>query len=56
MAALAVDGAVRASRQDDWRSNSFKIKKVRLAIKAALGNNDALIEPVLELVKKQNEY
>jgi type I restriction enzyme R subunit len=34
--ALEVDSAVRASRQDDWRSNPIKIKKVRLAIKAAL--------------------
>jgi type I restriction enzyme R subunit len=34
--ALAVDAAARASRQDDWRSNSFKIKRVRNAIRAAL--------------------
>jgi len=34
--ALAVDAAVRANRQDDWRSNSFKIKRVRNAIRAAL--------------------
>ena len=31
-----MDSAVRASRQDDWRSNPIKIKKVRLAIKSAL--------------------
>lgn len=30
--AVAVDAAVRASRQDDWRSNAFKVKKVTLAI------------------------
>jgi type I restriction enzyme R subunit len=34
--ALAVDAAVRASRQDDWRSNPFKVKKVRNAIRAVL--------------------
>jgi type I restriction enzyme R subunit len=34
--ALAVDSAVRSSRQDDWRSNQFKVKKVKLAIQAAL--------------------
>ncbi len=34
--ALAVDAAVRSSRQDAWRSNSFKVKKVRNAISAAL--------------------
>jgi len=34
--ALEVDRAVRTSRQDDWRGNSMKIKKVKLAIKAVL--------------------
>ncbi len=34
--ALAVDAAVRGSRQDNWRSNPFKIKKVRNAIRVAL--------------------
>jgi len=34
--ALAIDAAVRASRQDDWRSNPFKVKRVRNAIRAAL--------------------
>jgi type I restriction enzyme, R subunit len=34
--ALEVDEAIRASRQDDWRSNTRKIKKVKLAIKSAL--------------------
>lgn len=34
--ALAVDFAVRYSRQDDWRNNPFKVKKVRNAIREAL--------------------
>jgi type I restriction enzyme R subunit len=34
--AQAVDSAVRSNRQDDWRSNVFKVKKVKLAIQAAL--------------------
>jgi type I restriction enzyme R subunit len=34
--ALAVDSAVRASRQDDWRGNPIKIKKLRLALKDVL--------------------
>jgi type I restriction enzyme R subunit len=54
--ALAVDKAVHESRQDDWRNNPFKMKKVRLAIKAALNNDDGLSEKTLELVKNQNEY
>ncbi|HXT36292.1 MAG TPA: restriction endonuclease subunit R, partial [Chloroflexota bacterium] len=42
--ALAVDRAVRDSRQDGWRSNPLKVKMVRLAIKAALvaANPDGL--------------
>jgi type I restriction enzyme R subunit len=54
--ALAVDGAVRASRQDDWRENSFKIRKVKFAIKDVLKDDGALTERVLQLVKNQHEY
>jgi type I restriction enzyme, R subunit len=54
--ALAVDTAVRTSRQDDWRGNQFKIKKVKLAIKATLHDDEARTNQVLELVKNQNEY
>jgi len=54
--ALAVDSSIRANRQDDWRNNPFKIKKVRLAIKAALNNDDELTTKTFELVKNQNEY
>ena len=53
--ALAVDRAVRESRLDGWRGNPFKVRKVRLAVKAALGD-DALADRVLELVKNRNEY
>jgi type I restriction enzyme, R subunit len=31
--ALAIDAAVRSSRQDDWRSNAFKVRRVRNAIR-----------------------
>lgn len=54
--ALVVDAAVRANRQDEWRGNLFKIRKVKVAIRAALGEDEALAEQVLELVKNQNEY
>ncbi len=54
--ALAVDGAVRASRQDDWRSNSFKVRKVMFAIKSVLKDDDALTHRVLNLVENQHEY
>lgn len=54
--ALEVDLAVRKSRQDDWRNNPFKIKKVRLAIKDVLNGDEDLTSKTLELVKNQNEY
>jgi type I restriction enzyme R subunit len=46
--ALAVDTAVRASRQDDWRGNTFKVKKVRNAIKTALQEWTVPPQPVPE--------
>jgi type I restriction enzyme R subunit len=54
--ALAVHEAVYDSRQDDWRNNLFKIKRVRNAIKAALKDDEPATEQVLELVKNQHEY
>jgi hypothetical protein len=39
--ALAVDAAVRASRQDDWRGNVFKIRRVRNAIRDGLAGTGA---------------
>jgi type I restriction enzyme R subunit len=54
--ALAVHGAVISSRQADWRSNAFKIKRVKLAIKAVLGDDESRVERVLQLVTNQNEY
>jgi type I restriction enzyme R subunit len=54
--ALSVDQAVRSSRQDDWRNNLFKIKKVRLAIKAVLKNDEDLTAKTLELIRNQDEY
>jgi type I restriction enzyme R subunit len=54
--ALAVDAAVRASRQDEWRSNPIKVKKVKLAIKAVLQQDEMLTSRILELVEKQGEY
>jgi type I restriction enzyme R subunit len=54
--ALAVDKAVRDSRQDDWRGNQFKVKRVRNAIRAALGGEGDRAEEILEIVKNQNGY
>jgi type I restriction enzyme R subunit len=62
--ALAVDAAVRTNRQDDWRSNTFKIRRVRNAIRDALASagpqgEKALedrVERILAMVKRQDEY
>lgn len=67
---LAVDQAVRDSKQDDWRGSAMKTKKVRIAVKAVLesaaeksrGNapsdsgGELILEQILELVVNQNEY
>jgi len=54
--ALTVDEAVKTSRQDDWRSNPFKVKKVKNAIKAVLNDDEETAARILELVKNQHEY
>ncbi|MCA9445195.1 MAG: restriction endonuclease subunit R, partial [Candidatus Omnitrophica bacterium] len=54
--ALSVHAAVRANRQDDWMSNVFKVRKVRNAVREALGGDEDLTDEILELVKNQDEY
>jgi type I restriction enzyme R subunit len=54
--AMVVHDVVRGSRQDDWRNNTFKIKKVKNAIKSALKDDAILTEQVLELVTNHDEY
>jgi type I restriction enzyme R subunit len=53
--AAAVHIAVHESRQDAWRDNKVKIKKVRTAIEGVLYDTQRT-EQILELVKKQNEF
>jgi type I restriction enzyme, R subunit len=54
--AVALDLAVNTSRQDDWRNNVFKVRKVKLAILGLLDNDETRADQVLELVKRQHEY
>jgi len=49
--ALAVDQAVYESRMDDWRNNPFKVKKVKNAIRAALGSIEASVKESPEFDK-----
>jgi type I restriction enzyme R subunit len=45
--ALAVDAAIQGSRQDGWKDNPIKMKRVRNAIKAALGKASDSGKPVV---------
>jgi type I restriction enzyme R subunit len=54
--ALAVDSSVRGSLQDSWRTNTFKVRRVRNAISAALNGDAETTERILELVKNNDEY
>jgi hypothetical protein len=42
-------------RQDGWRNNPVKTRRVRLAIEAALGD-DPRVEAILDLVRNHAEY
>ncbi len=53
--ALAVDDAVTKNRQNDWRNNHFKIRKLKLAVKAVLGD-DERTDQVMEIVEARHEY
>jgi type I restriction enzyme R subunit len=58
--ALTVDLAVRANRQDDWRNNPFKVKKIRNAIKDALTRGGALTAadatPAVSIARERGVY
>ena len=51
-----VDAAVRASRQDDWRGHRVKTLKVRNALRPVLGDDEAELDRVMDLVASQRDY
>lgn len=53
---VKVDQAVRLSMQDDWRNSPIKARRVRLALAAILGEDDALLDRTLELIRHQHDY
>jgi len=55
-AAVAVDEAILAVKKAAWRGNRFKEREVRIAIKSVLGDTDALVDPIFEIVKNQRDY
>lgn len=54
--ALRVHEAVLTYRQDDWRHNTFKVRRVRNGIREALDGDETHTDRILELVKNQREY
>ena len=54
--ALVLDRAIRGIKKADWRGNRFKEREVRNAVKAELGDDDALVDTVFEIVKAQRDY
>jgi type I restriction enzyme R subunit len=56
--ALVVDRAVMDSRMDDFRAGGMKLRRVRLAIKAVLGDDctEEKLDDVVKLVANQSEY
>ena len=53
---LRVDTAVRHTRKDDWRDNTFKEKEVFNALREELGEYEARADEIFEIVKNQREY
>lgn len=54
--AAAIDAAVRHTKKDDWKSNSFKKREVRNAIAKEVGHDEALTDQIFDLVLNQREY
>ena len=53
---LALDCAIRRVKKADWRGNKFKEREVRNAIKSVLGNDEAVVSKMYEIVKAQSDY
>jgi len=56
--ALAVDQAVYSQIQDGWRSNPHKLRRVRTAVIAVLGDGfeSIQIDRLMEILVRQNDY
>ena len=52
---LGIPG-VRDNAQAGWRQNIFKMRKVKNAVNAALGDLTNRVDDILEIVKAQHDY
>jgi type I restriction enzyme R subunit len=55
-AALAIDRAIRQVKKADWRGNRFKEREVRNAVQSVLGDDQALVDTVFEILQNQRAY
>jgi type I restriction enzyme R subunit len=53
--ALALDNVIQSNKLDGWRDGGIKERKLRLAIKELL-KDDELTESIMEIVKAQHDY
>jgi len=53
---LKVDHAIRSTKKADWIGNVQKEGEVAQAIYKAVGDDEGLVEKILELVRNQHEY
>jgi type I restriction enzyme R subunit len=54
--AVDLDRAIRSVKKADFRGNRFKEREVRNAIQDVLGDDEALVNSIFEIVKAQREY
>jgi type I restriction enzyme R subunit len=54
--ALRIDTAVRHTKKDGWIGHRFKEREVINAIREELGDYQANLQEVIDLVKNQDEY
>lgn len=54
--AISIDAVIKATKEDGWKGNMMKERKLRIAIKQALGSKESMIDEIMELVKHQDEY
>ncbi len=51
-----IDTAIRYTKKADWKTNSFKQRKVEHAVREELGDYAFDVKEVMDLVKNQAEY
>lgn|GEM_PF-3510632 len=54
--AIKVDMAIRQAKEDSWRGNKMKERKVKNAIRREIGEQSALVDTIFDLAMNQNDY